>query len=211
MSDLLERWCALASQWGAPSEDVAEIGRDVIGSHEEPHRRYHTAEHLREVLAIADELRDHARDSAAVELALWFHDAVYDPGAAATVNERASAERAVADLTRLGAPATLVHHVRQLVLATAGHEVADDDADGAVVIDADLSILGAAPERYRRYVRDVREEYRWLDDETWRAGRSALVRSFCARERLYRTDLAHTRFDGPARANLAWELSTLGG
>src|SRR5688500_16407624 len=117
----------------------------------EPHRRYHTVEHLTEALATFEELRDLASDPGAVELALWYHDAVYDPAAPAGENEARSAALAAAE----GCDDEVV----RLILLTAGHSVGVDDANGAVMADVDLAILGAPPERYARYAADVRAEY----------------------------------------------------
>lgn len=173
----------------------------------EPHRRYHTVEHLDEVLAAVADLADLADDPRAVELAAVFHDAVYDAAAAPGVNEQASAELAVEVLG--DDPA--VREVVRLVLLTITHEVEPGDRNGAVLSDADLSILGSSPERYDRYAADVRAEYAHVDDESWRAGRSGVLRRFLARPRLYLNDRVHDRLDAAARSNLARELAALGG
>jgi predicted metal-dependent HD superfamily phosphohydrolase len=151
------------------------------------------------VLAVVRDLADLADDVDAVERAAWYHDAVYDPTTVPGESERRSAE--------------LVDdpEVRRLVLLTAGHHVEPGDRNGAVLADADLSILGAPPERYQRYARDVRAEYAHLDDGAWRAGRSAVLAGLLRRERLFATDRAHERFDAAARRNLRQELSSLRG
>ena len=93
------------------------------------------------------------------------------------------------------------------MLLTAGHEVAAGDANGAVLADADLAILGADADRYARYAADVRAEYAHVADDAWRAGRSAVLRRFLDRPRLYVTDRAHAALDASARRNLAAELA----
>jgi predicted metal-dependent HD superfamily phosphohydrolase len=175
----------------------------VRARYAEPHRRYHTLEHLDEVLAAVAELLDLADDPRSVELAALFHDAIYDPRAAPGESERASAELArsvVGD-----------EEVVRLVLLTAGHDVGPEDRNGAVLVDADLWILGSPRERYERYAADVRAEYAHVDDEAWRAGRSAVLRRFLDRPRLFVTDRFHARLDASARRNLAGELAALGG
>jgi predicted metal-dependent HD superfamily phosphohydrolase len=169
----------------------------------EPHRRYHTVEHLTEALATFEGLRDLASDPQAVELAIWYHDAVYDPAAPAGENEANSAALAAAE----GCDDEVV----RLILLTAGHEATSDDRNGAVLADVDLAILGAPPERYARYAADVRAEYAHVSDEAWRPGRSAVLRRFLARPRLFVTDRAHAALDGAARRNLAAELAALDG
>jgi predicted metal-dependent HD superfamily phosphohydrolase len=186
------------------------VGTAVLGRYAEPHRRYHDVEHLDEVLAVVDELSGLAADPVAVELAAWYHDAVYDPRAAAGDSERRSAELAGVELTALGLPRDVVAEVERLVLLTAGHAVDASDANGAVFADADLAILGADPERYARYAAAVRAEYQHVPDDDWVAGRTAVLIGFSSRPRLYATDPAHDRFDAAARRNLAWELERLG-
>ena len=182
---------------------------DLRARYGEAHRRYHTAEHLEEALAAFRGLRDLADDPDAVELAIWFHDAVYDPTAPAGESEARSARVAVDELSAAAVDPGVVAEVERLVLLTAGHEVAEGDANGAVLADADLAILGAAAERYARYAVDVRAEYAHVPDDAWRTGRAAVLRRFVDRPRIYRTDRAHTALDAQARANLTAELVAL--
>jgi predicted metal-dependent HD superfamily phosphohydrolase len=153
------------------------------------------------VLAAFEQLRDLCADPAAVEDALWWHDAVYDPTASHGENEHASALLAL----ETGCSA----ETARLIELTAGHTVAADDANGAVVADCDLSILGASEERYARYAADVRAEYEHVADADWSVGRAALLRSFLERPRLFVTDRMHDKLDAAARRNLQWELATL--
>jgi predicted metal-dependent HD superfamily phosphohydrolase len=173
----------VASQWGAPADDVDDAFDDIVARYREPHRRYHTFEHVHDVVS-----RVHGTE---LELAAWFHDVIYDPRA--SDNEARSARYAREVLTRLQAPGDVIAEVERLVLLTAGH-VADDPA-GKELIAADLAILTADRDRYERYARDVRAEYAHLDDDTWRAGRRAVL------ERL-RSVVADD-------ANIVWELGTL--
>lgn len=189
----------------------AAVGNALIARYEEAHRRYHTLEHLGEVLTAIDRLADLAEDPVAVELAAWYHDAVYDSTAPAGETERRSAHLAVEELAELGLSGDVLDEVRRLVLLTAGHDVEPGDRNGAVLADSDLSILGSSPERYARYADDVRVEYAHIADADWRAGRSAVLGRFARRARLYVTDRAHDALDAAARRNLAWELASLGG
>lgn len=209
--DLLERWRCLLAPWGAKDDEIDGVGESVLRRWAEPHRRYHTTVHLREVLAAVDTLADLADDQVAVELAAWFHDAVYEPDAAAGVNEASSAKLASSLLVALHVPRPTVGAVTQLILSTATHEVDLNDRDCAVLTDADLWILGASAERYRRYAADVRVEFGFVDDEGWQSGRSAVLCGFVDRSRLFATDRAQAAFGARARDNLRWELATLGG
>lgn len=161
-------------------------------------------------LAAADE---RPLDLDATRLAAFFHDAVYRTGApeqarpdAQPSNEEASArwaERALAHDPRLAA------RVAALVRATTTHEAAPGDAEADVLLDADLAILAAPPERYARYVAGVRAEYAWVPEPDFRAGRAQVLRDLASRERIFRTAYARARWEDAARVNLAAELDDL--
>lgn len=195
---------ALRVRWRALAHTDAGFD-DLATRYREPGRRYHTLEHLAEVLDAVDQLAPAADDAAAVRLAAWFHDAVYDPRR--PDNEAASA--ALVDVTLPTLSRTTCAEARRLILATASHEVAAGDGNGAVLIDADLAILGADPARYDRYATDVRAEYAHLPDDVWRAGRAAVLASFLDRPRIFHTDAGRSRWEARARGNLRRELARL--
>ena len=194
------------TRWGATPDAAAAVADELLSRYREPHRRYHTLEHIGEVMVVLARLD--AGDAA--ELAAWFHDAIYDPRAAAGESERASAALAVERLTTLGAPSELADEVARLVVMTAGHEPAEDDRAGRALADADLAILGAPRERYERYRLAVRAEYEHVPDDAWRTGRSAVLHRFLDRPRLFHNDGLHADLDAPARGNLSAELASLG-
>jgi predicted metal-dependent HD superfamily phosphohydrolase len=85
------------------------------------------------------------------------------------------------------------------------------DRDTAALLDADLAILGAPEERYRRYAADVRKEYAFVPDAEYRKGRAAVLDGFLGRPRIYHHRLTFEEYEGPARANLRAELTRLAG
>jgi predicted metal-dependent HD superfamily phosphohydrolase len=208
---LIVRWLAVAGE----STAARAIGAELLARWSEPRRRYHTLDHLRAVLSAIDLLAHEAADPDAVRLAAWFHDAVYDgrPG----WDEERSAQLAQRLLPRCGVPHERVIRIAALVRLTATHTPDDaaegtvlgeaDAADGAVLCDADLAVL-AGPD-YAAYARAVREEYRHVPDEPFRAGRAQILRRLMARPHLYRTPEGHRRWEAKARANMAAELTTL--
>lgn len=198
---------ASLARYGPPADRVEAVVDDLRRRHREPHRHHHTLEHVGDVLDAIDRLADLAGDPALVRLAACYHDAMYDPRS--STNEHDSAELAARQLGELGVAVPDVAAVARLIAATAGHEPTDDP-DEAVLVDADLWILGAPPERYRRYARAVRREYAHVDDDAWRAGRATVLDAFLARPRLYATDRFHAELDAQARANLRTERATLG-
>ncbi|WP_371480033.1 hypothetical protein [Kitasatospora sp. NBC_00315] len=204
---LPERWSALLHRCGA-SVDPEPYGRDLLKRWAEPQRRYHATEHLRAVLDHVDALAEHAGDPDTVRLAAWFHDAVYRPDR--SENEERSAALAVRALTEAGLSRERVAEVARLVRLTVTHRPEPGDRDGEVLCDADLAVLGGPPEAYAAYAAAVREEYAFVPEEDFRAGRAAILRQLLALPALYRTPTALDRFDAAARANLAAELTRLG-
>jgi predicted metal-dependent HD superfamily phosphohydrolase len=194
-----------------PLEDRAVSAAGLRERYDEPHRRYHDLRHIDTVLALVDELaaaEDLGDDQRAVlRLAAWFHDAVYDP--TATDNEESSALLAETTLTEVGASLGVVVEVARLVRLTTAHEVAADDRVGAVLCDADLAVLASRPDRYDAYAAAVRQEYAFVPDQQFRTGRAEVLQRLLARDRLYATEAARSRWERSARANLEHELATL--
>ncbi|KGH47389.1 metal-dependent phosphohydrolase [Modestobacter caceresii] len=178
----------------------------VVGAWSEPHRSYHDLAHLAAVLGIVDELAEHAADPVAVRLAAWYHDIAYDPQR--SDNEEVSAARARIGLLGLVDDAT-VAEVERLVLLTAGHDPEPDDADGAVLCDADLAVLASPPAAYAGYASAVRAEYGHLSDADFTAGRIAVLEQLLALPELFRVPVAAERWTESARANLTAELTLL--
>lgn len=209
-----QRWFDLVGASVAGDEAVDAAFADVVARYGEPHRRYHTFAHVLDVLGTLDELLTDPMspevgpdDRTAIRAAGWLHDVVYDP--TRHDNEERSAAYATATLTALGFGAARIDEVSRLIVLTAGHDVAEDDQNGKLLADADLAILGAAPDRYERYTREVREEYAHVPDEQFRAGRAAVLESFASRPRLFLTFAGVERFEELARENLRAELASL--
>ena len=196
-----EAWAALAGDSATSRTEWAA----VVDAWSQPHRRYHDLAHLAAVLGLVDELAGAAADPDAVRLAAWYHDVVYDPERGD--NEQVSAERARAGLRGL-VPDERLDEVVRLVLLTAGHDPARDDANGAVLCDADLAVLATPPEAYAAYASAIRLEYGHLSDEEFTDGRIAVLEHLLALPELYRTEAAQPWTD-TARANLTAELTLL--
>lgn len=207
LTQVAATWRRALHDVGARAEDVAFDA--LLARYGEPHRAYHTVEHLTAVVANVETLAEECVDEAAALLAGFFHDAVYEIGAAD--NETASARLAVEQLTRLGGDATRVARVGALVSATADHIPLDDPmlrADARVLIDADLAILASPPAEYWRYVDAVRREYAAVPDDLWAAGRGAVLDGLLQRPAIF-----HTRrgadWEASARRNLQAEREAL--
>lgn len=185
---------------------------DLRNRYAEPQRRYHTWAHIEALLGWFALRRDHLHDPVAVELAILFHDAVYDP--ARSDNEAQSARLLedadlpdVTDDTRLRAI--------RMIEATAAHGLADnldekDRTDMAEFLDMDLSILGAAPAVFEGYERAIRDEYAFVPEALFRAARRGILERFLERPTLYFSDWGRDRFEARARSNVAASIAALG-
>ena len=182
---------------------------DLLAAYREPLRHYHNVEHVASLLRLLDENSHGVADRTAVELTILFHDVVYDP--TRHDNERASADLASERLAALGFASELITKVRTYILATQHGQTApaSGDADLALLLDLDLSILGAAPAEYRAYAHAIRREYGHVTDELYRSGRKHVLEGFLARDRIYRTDRLHALWDARARDNIANEIAEL--
>lgn len=172
----------------------------------EPHRRYHTVEHLQECLDAFDEVASLAVRPAEVELALWYHDAIYEIGVDS--NELKSAYLAERAMTSAGCDREAIGRVRSLILATR-HHGRPESTDEALLLDIDLAILGASDKRFDRYDADIREEYHALPWSKYVAGRRQVLRGFLERPRLYLSGHFHDRLEAAAHANLSRALKRL--
>jgi len=170
-----------------------------------PGRAYHDWRHLGECLTEFDTVRESFPEAnlPVVELAIWFHDIVYNPKA--IDNEERSADLAVEALHEGGAAEDLVSAVFALVMATKSHNVPPGDLgkNTALLLDIDLSILGKPSERYWEYEEQIRMEYEWVPMQVFSEKRAEILQGFLSRPRLYLTEPFYDRYEATARSNLA--------
>jgi len=191
------RWNHLWSQLGsAPPDGVFDA---VVARYCEKQRHYHTLEHLQECLSLLDEVAPLAVHAPEIELALWFHDAVYDSHQ--QNNEELSAIWARSTAMAAGLPTECCERIYDLVLVTASHSLPKTN-DEALLIDIDLSILGAPPDRFAEYERGIRDEYRWVPSPIFAAKRRSILNTFLQRETIFRTQYFIERYERQARLNL---------
>ena len=178
----------------------------------EPHRDYHGQAHIDTMLAGLRALGGAVVHTAAVELAVWYHDAIYDP--AATDNEARSAVLLRADMDGLADPA-LLEQAELLVHATADHALPADvpaalGLDAALFLDLDMAVLGADRMTFAAYERGIAAEYVPVYGLLpYRTGRARFLRGMLKRRRLFLTDRFHLTSDAAARRNMEEALSGL--
>ena len=194
--------------WSELDAQVIPMGlfNELVAAYSQRHRHYHTLQHLRECLAHFDAAASLARRPPEVEVALWFHDAVYDPRR--DDNEEQSAAWAARSVRGAGVADDVAQRVADLVLGTKGHS-AGADPDMQLLLDIDLSILGAAAQRFDAYEREVRAEYAHVPEADFRAGRARILAGFLARPHIFHTAPYREALEQRARDNIARSLARL--
>lgn len=198
------RWTRLMSAFGITPE--AGSFNALVDAYSQKHRHYHTMAHIENCLEQLDSASGIAAEPAETELALWFHDAVYDPYSPG--NEEKSAALATALLERHGVAAERVRRVHDHIMATR-HEAPAQTPDSKLVVDIDLSILGAEADAYAEFEANVRKEYRWVPALLFRRKRAEILESFLSRPQLYQIDVFRERYETRARHNLAQAIADL--
>lgn len=193
---------------GSNAHDVWLVVED---HYHEDHRAYHGWIHIGAMLRDLDSIR-FAPDFAGValdevELAVFFHDVIYDPQA--TDNEARSAAL-YRDAATGMMPPDRIDRVVNMILATTHHD-ASDDPKTRLLLDLDLAILGSTANEYRRYCGAIRAEYEHVSQSDWRKGRAKVLEKFLARSAIYQTPHFHGLLEANAREHLNEELASLRG
>ena len=186
--------------------DPEPTWQQLATHYNEPHRHYHTLDHVAACLGWLDHYRHLAADPLCLELALWAHDVIYDPRA--TDNEARSADWFAQEFADSDLTDQQRARVQELILATI-HPHPPTDPDMALLQDIDLSILGADAELYDRYEGWIRQEYDFVPGAAFRKGRSAVLESFLDQGVIYHTAELREKLELPARENLCRALKNL--
>lgn len=171
-----------------------------------PTRAYHSLEHIDAVLTEIDQAGARmVKDPQALYLAAWFHDSVYD--VLRNDNEQRSAAAAVNVMSAMKLSKERMRSVQETILCTRDHRC--DSPDGRILIDADLAILGSAPETYRKYADAIKRECASIPEDRFRLGRMKVLQSLLGRGKIFQTMRGQRTYEEPARRNLARELAEL--
>ncbi len=201
----LARWQSMWRQLGASDADE-ELFSQLVNCYSDSHRKYHTMQHLNECFAHLESVRSFAERAGEIELALWFHDAVYNT--TRSDNEERSAEWACDSALAAGLPDHQASRIYQLVMVTK-HNTVPVGPDAAILVDIDLAILGADETRFDEYEAQVREEYSFVPKPLYREGRRRILQEFANRPSIYRTEYFQTKCEARARSNIARSLARL--
>ena len=191
------------------SLDISDDGKifdKLVKAHAEPQRAYHTLDHIAACLRHLDGVKSKTVRPQEIEMALWFHDAVYQPFSA--TNEEDSAQWAVDWLTERGTAEPVIDRIKDHILATKAHD-APKDLDRRYMFDIDLSILGTPPDIYDEFEDNIRREYKRVPRIIFRKKRKAILKRFLSRSKIYMTSHFHNALEEKARDNIARAISKL--
>ena len=178
----------------------------LLKRYSEKHRHYHTSKHIKACLKHFDSVHDLTDHPEEVELALWFHDAIYDPYS--QDNELASAKWATTFLKDRKVNQDAISRIYNMIMATC-HDAPAQSNDQSLLIDIDLSILGSKPEIYNGFETAIRKEYKWVPLFLYKKKRKEILDGFLAREKIYLNTYFYEKLEKQARENLADTVSRL--
>lgn len=174
-------------------------------------RYYHNLIHIELMLNTIELFKtsNKINDFDSICFATWFHDIIYEPGR--TDNEEKSAEYALKWLEKLGLKKNIVCKIDYLIRKTKSHFTTDnnEDFDTCIFLDSDLLILGVKNNEYTQYVKSIRKEYKYIDENSYRKGRLALLYSLLSTKHIYRSDYFKNKYETKARENIRNEIQHL--
>ena len=203
-TSLMTSWFDCCHRAGVALGPATAMGERLLAAYTEPHRHYHGLAHISACLELVRQAPLDDDELLLAELALWFHDVVYDPRA--SDNEQRSAQLASAWIDEAGAEGA--DEVAAVIAMTQGHVLPDAPSRTMQVVhDIDLSILGTGPVEYETYVADIRAEYAWLDDHDFAEGRAIVLQTVLGADTIFALPGYRSALEAAGRRNLAHELA----
>jgi predicted metal-dependent HD superfamily phosphohydrolase len=208
LTDFGDAWREMLQTLGVSEIAAKPMKAEVVSRYAEQERAYHNLSHALRVWQNAKQyaLAEGIKDTGAVQMAALLHDVIYDPKR--QDNEALSAELAVRWGQTLGVGYSTVERAAEIILATQKHGPTGS-AEIGLVLDADLAILAAPPADYDAYRDAIRQEYAWVTDADWIAGRGRVLATFLEREQIYQLPAVRTKLEAAARENITRELAGL--
>ena len=196
-------WALTAKQLSLDDDTTQNFYASLYHGYSEVQRHYHSIEHIVECLEHLHQIKTHLDDTLSVELAIWFHDVIYNPQA--NDNEQQSADYMLRMLENvLGSEQ--IAKIYAWILATKAH-ASTTDTDLAYLLDIDLAILASDPMRFAEYERQIQQEYAWVEPSLYVKKRQQVLRHFLETQPLYQTPFFQKRYERQAKQNLAQALS----
>lgn len=206
---LQHTWRELLSRYSTDEQLINRTFDELVTHYSAPGRFYHDVSHLQALLALQQEYAPMIRNNDILQLAIFFHDIIYNvPG---PDNEEQSALAAGRFLQQTSFPSYQIITVMDYIRATKHHAGDEHDDDLYFFLDFDLAILGSKPGDYQRYAAQIRKEYAIYPDEVYNPGRIKVLTHFLEQPLIYRTAAFGERYEAQARKNITTELQKLQG
>ena len=191
-------WKQFAIKLSLTHDKNTSIYSILLSTYTESQRYYHTVQHIVECLQLFHQIKHQLQDPIAVELAIWFHDVIYDPKA--SDNEEQSAELMQKLCTEIVGQAQ-IQKVYRWIIATKKHQPSLD-SDLNYLLDIDLAILGSDSNRFAEYEQQIQQEYSWVEPSIYKIKRAEVLQYFYAMQPLYQTEYFRESFEKKAKHNL---------
>jgi len=198
------RWSRFWQKRNVENSPLIAFGA-VWTRYNETHRAYHGIDHIDFCLTEFDRVRSLAKNPDAIEIAIWFHDVIYDTRR--NDNEMCSAKFAIIELLKLDKSPGLGEQVAELIMATK-HNFVLTDHDQQLIADIDLSGFAQPWKVVEANSRKIRREYDWVPENEYVASRRKILEWFLDREQgIYYIPEFRTKYENAARENIAHELT----
>ena len=197
--ELRNRWLSICNKIDLDGNVVWD---ELSSNYTASELAYHNLHHIQDCLVQFDKFAHLAENPLAVEMAIWFHDTIYDTHS--NSNEEDSSLLAKSFL----GDSSFSEIVAALIIATK-HDSLPSSQDATLICDIDLSILGRQPDRYLAYSEAIRNEYSWVPINDYRSARVRVLKSFLQRSKIFGTEEFHHLYETQARTNIQSELNQL--
>ena len=196
-------WAQFSSQLKLDAQQTCILFHLLFNAYTESQRYYHTIQHIVECLDLFHQIKEQLNDTIAIELAIWFHDVIYDPKA--IDNEEQSAELMQKSCSNLLA-SDQIQKVYDWIIATKKHQALTDQ-DLNYLLDIDLAILGNSTARFAEYEQQIQQEYTWVESDLYKLKRAEVLQYFYQMQPIYQTHYFNHLFEDQAKQNLLKMLS----
>lgn len=209
MTYLKKKWAELAQKYTNESSLVEEIWSEIQSAYTSETRFYHNLSHIECMIEELDPMKDEISNWDSVLFAVWFHDIIYSTFQ--FDNEEQSSEYAIATMRKLNVPESIINKSSFLILKTKNHMFVNDpeDLDMQYFLDTDLLVLGKPLEEYKKYMTDIRMEYKNYDNAIYSEGRKMILNKFISMPSIYRTAKFIDKYEQQARINILYEIQNL--
>jgi len=204
----------LKSEWHNLTKNYCDstleesLWTDIESRYTTKNRHYHNLSHIFNMLKQLDEAQTEIKDLDSLKFAIWYHDIIYK--STKKDNEEKSALFALEKLKKINFEPERTQLTETLIVSTKKHNtLLTQNNDNAVLLDLDLSILGTDWNTYKKYISNIRQEYKVYPDFMYNPGRKKVLNHFLERENLYFTEHYKQQYEQQARENLSHEIKLL--